>query len=374
MKIAIIGGGITGLTTAIALAQKGLSATVYEKAPELNEIGAGVWMQPNAMRVFQLLGIDHLFPSKGKTLNRMDITDDQLRSFRKVQNETVTDEFGNQTIAIHRGKLQQLLYDEASKNTTVHLGHGFQSYQKENTGYRIHFENGTSTYADLILACDGIHSAVRFQLFPNTNLRDSGQICWRGIASYPLPDEFKNYGRESWGKGIRFGFSEISDNQVYWFAVAKATPETEKISLKELPNLFGDFHPVVLELIKHTDNSHIGPLKDLERLPRWFEEGICLLGDAAHATTPNMGQGACQGIEDAYYLAHFLKNNPENAFELFENSRRKKVDFVVKNSWRFGKAAHSSSGQKAMKLVFKYTPESMLNKQMKELYSLKGIE
>lgn len=374
MKVAIIGGGITGLTTGIAMQKQGLEATIYEKAPNLNEIGAGVWLQPNAMRVFDLMGLKEDFLQAGQVLDRMDITNAQLEPFRKVQSETVTDNYGNQTVAIHRAKLQEILFEKFSENGTVHLGHEFRSYQKMGNTYQIEFQNDAKIETDVILACDGIHSRVRAQLFPDSSLRDSKQICWRGIANYRMPQELQRYGRESWGPKIRFGFSEIQEDLVYWFAVANSNKETDNLRLQDLPTLFQDFHPIVLDLIRATESAHIGPIKDLNRLSKWSEDRICLMGDAAHATTPNMGQGACQGIEDAYYMAYFLKKfAPKEAFDKFEKQRRSKVDYVVKNSWRFGKAAHSSSGQKAMKLMFRFTPESMIQKQMKDLYALEEI-
>ena len=115
---------------------------------------------------------------------------------------------------------------------------------------------------------------------------------------------------------------------------------------------------------------------DLRRLDKWHHQYIALIGDAAHATTPNMGQGAGQGIEDAYVMAKLFSQNQasEKLFETFESLRREKVDYVVNNSWRFGKMAHSPFGRLLMKTVMKVTPPSVLSKQVDKLYSLPKLE
>jgi 2-polyprenyl-6-methoxyphenol hydroxylase-like FAD-dependent oxidoreductase len=193
-----------------------------------------------------------------------------------------------------------------------------------------------------------------------------------------LPGRLQNLGQEAWGDPIRFGFSPIYQNEVYWFAVAKQHHEkrAEKRGPKAyLMELFEDFAPLVQSLIHHTNAPciHHAAIQDLKRLPFWHGDKVCLLGDAAHATTPNMGQGACQGIEDAYYISKYLSGatgHPATAFRKFQSSRRKKVDYIVNTSWRIGKMAHSPIWQSIMKLMLKVTPERMLNTRMDKLYRI----
>ncbi len=368
MKISIIGGGITGLTTAIALNRKGINARVFEAAEEMNEIGAGVWLQPNAMRVLDLLGLKETILQNGAAINKMEITNQKLKPFKEIKAKTVEDEYGNRTIGIHRGLLQKLLFEEASKKSEIFLGHKLESIEAKENKSILNFEKQTIE-SDIILGCDGIHSNVRKTIFPKTELRNSGQICWRGIAEFELPSHLKELGKECWGNQIRFGFSEIAPGKVYWFGVAKNNGETSKLQLQDLPKFLKEFDPLISEIIKNTTSIHTGTLSDLKRLEKWSNNTTCLLGDAAHATTPNMGQGACQGIEDAYYIAELLsKNQAQLAFEQFEKLRRKKVDYVVNNSWRFGKMAHSKMGQSLMIMLMKTTPQSVLDKTMKKLY------
>ncbi|SMD42367.1 2-polyprenyl-6-methoxyphenol hydroxylase [Aquiflexum balticum DSM 16537] len=373
MKITIIGGGIAGLTTALALNKLGFQFEVYERAKQLNEVGAGIWMQPNALKVLDWLGLGTLVRESGTLLDQVDITNSQLVPFKKTGQQVVQDEKGNKIVAIHRSTLQMILFEALPKDK-VKLGYEFNSIDYSNNQLKIYIGD-KETVTDLLIGADGINSKVRDSIFSNTSKRFSGQTCWRGISEIGLPKEFQNSGIESWGRKIRFGFSQISENQVYWFAVVKAKQNgTDNIdSIKsELRQLYSSFHPLVLKIIDQTKAEKIirNDISDLKRLDKWHKDKVVLVGDAAHATTPNMGQGAGQGIEDAYYLANILAGNNqiEQTLDLFESARREKVDYVVNNSWRLGQLAHSDFGQFIMKSIMKLTPEKVMKQQMKKLY------
>jgi 2-polyprenyl-6-methoxyphenol hydroxylase-like FAD-dependent oxidoreductase len=372
MEISIIGGGITGLTTALALHKLGLPSTVYEQAPVLNEIGAGVWLQPNAMRVLKWLGVDKAISAEGCTLNKMEITYPNLKPIKAIKNAVVADRYGNQTIAIHRSKLQALLYEEFSKVGNIALGAPYLSHHTDGQKIVLQLQGQTIT-TDVVLGADGIRSRVRQAIHFPSVYRSSGQICCRGIANTELPHNLQHEGKEVWGNKLRFGFSQLSQNTVYFFAVINAEICPEQLNSQSLCALYQNFHPVVTQIIDASGPMHIAELTDLKRLQSWHNGQVCLLGDAAHATTPNMGQGACQGIEDAYYLSHMLKNEPEDvevAFAKFEHKRRKKVDFVVNNSWQFGKMVHNPVGQLIMRSLMKLTPEKTMSQQMNKLYDI----
>ncbi len=376
MEIAIIGGGITGLTTALALQKLGFSCKVYEQAPQLNEVGAGIWMQPNAMKVLDWLGIGDEIRNAGMLLENAVITNQKLIPLRKPNTQFVTDKKGNKITSIHRAKLQDVLYNSLP-NETVFLGHEYQGHTIENDKVNINFQNKT-IQTNILLGADGVHSKVRNQLFPDATIRYSGQTCWRGISDIALPENLKAFGHEAWGSQIRFGFANVAENKVYWFAVVKAPKgQAGPSNLKQhLLNSFEKFANPVPEIIRNTPDEKIlhNDIIDLNRIDRWSKNRVCLLGDAAHATTPNMGQGACQGVEDAYYFSNILTQNSDykKAFDQFEKERRKKVDYVVKTSWQFGKMAHSTIGQFFLKLAIKLTPEKTMITQMNELYSIKA--
>jgi 2-polyprenyl-6-methoxyphenol hydroxylase-like FAD-dependent oxidoreductase len=380
IKVSIIGGGITGLTTAIALYRQGISSTVYEKAPALNEIGAGIWLQPNALFVLKQLGLKDRLEKEGHLIDQMEITNAQLKPFRKLNAENLDTQSENKTLAIHRGRLQRILFEAVREIGDIKLGYACQSFQSQEDKIDVQFKHDRLE-TDILLGADGIHSQVRKQLFPKAQLRNSKQLCWRGIAKTALPASMRNIGREAWGQNVRFGFSQVAENETYWFAVAKnnAVDLNNNPSISPLlQQLFKDFDPTVLKLLQHTETNaiHQGELHDLKPMPTWHKGKVCLLGDAAHACTPNMGQGACQGIEDAYYLSHILKMSTSSvdAFQEFESQRRKKVNYIVNNSWRFGKAAHNRWGRTFLKLFMKITPSRVMEQQMKKIYAVKQFD
>ncbi|MEO9216935.1 MAG: FAD-dependent monooxygenase [Bacteroidia bacterium] len=378
MKIGIIGGGITGLTTALALHKLGIQSVVYEQATELNEIGAGILLQPNAIKVLDWLGIKDEIKKHGNGINRMELTNAQLIPFKKIKNEASLNESETKSIAIHRARLQKILYEEVSKVAAIELHKTYMQHDLAADAIHVKFEDGVEATVAILLGADGINSKVRHTLFPESATRNAQQVCWRGISKMKLPDSLSHIGLEAWGDQVRFGFSKIHDDEVYWFAVANANhlKKGEKLGSKNyVAQLFQDFSPVVTELVANANQTSIHQtiLHDLKRLAKWHIGNVCLIGDAAHATTPNMGQGAGQGIEDAYYISKLLQEaglDSASAFEKFELKRRKKVDYVVNNSWTFGKMAHSRIGQPLLKLLLKITPENVMHSQMNKLYAI----
>jgi 2-polyprenyl-6-methoxyphenol hydroxylase-like FAD-dependent oxidoreductase len=374
MNISIIGGGITGLTTALALNKSGIPSKVYEQADTLNEIGAGVWLQPNAVQILQWLGIEEFVIKEGCALNKMEITYPNLRPIKKIKKAVVEDKYGNQTIAIHRGKLQRILYERCAQLEIIELGMPYVNHQKNQDKIQLHFKY-KSIQTEIVLGADGIKSQVRKAIGLPSEFRQTRQICCRGIANIALPDHLKREGKEVWGHKRRFGFSQLSTNSVYFFIVLNKEICPKELSTSSLSALFKDFDPIVANIINASGDMHITELMDLKRLETWHNSNTCLIGDAAHATTPNMGQGACQGIEDAFYISHYLKEckTPLHAFIAFEKQRRKKVDYVVNNSWNFGRMVHSKVGQLLLIGIMNMTPEKVISKQMDTLYTVEGL-
>lgn len=375
MDAIIIGGGITGLSTAIALNKVGISNRVFERAPQLNEVGAGIWMAPNALKVFDWLGFGEEVRQHGIPLQKVEITDQRLRPIRKANRSQLSDAQGNTIISIHRATLQNILFNQLPRET-VFLNKEYLGHTEANGEVRVRFQDGEER-GSILLGADGIRSQVRHTLFGEKPLRYSGQTCWRGVAGIVMKPPFESCCIEAWGRRIRFGFSAIAADKVYWYAVALA-PLGQKDDPSGLKNrlldLYKDFADPVRQILESTPDDKIirSDISDLARLGAWHQGRTCLLGDAAHATTPNMGQGAAQGVEDACYFSHMLARvqDPVQAFALFQKERRKKVDYVVNTSWMLGKLIHHPLGQTALKLVNQLTPDKVLFRQMQELFAV----
>lgn len=375
MKYTIIGAGIGGLTTALAFEKKGIEYQLFEKAPKLNEVGAGIWLAPNALKVLESLDILNEIQANGNAIDRITIGKPNLEPLSDSKQDNIEKAFGYTTVAIHRARLQKVLFDKIPTEK-ITLNKGFESYQELESGkIKVIFDDGSAIKTDFLIGADGINSKIRNQLFPNSSKRYSGQTCWRGIADIQLDDKYKHRGYELWGNQIRFGISRVSEGKVYWFAVVLAEENSKQNSSttkEDLISLFSDFHPLISTLIKETPLDKIikSDINDLKPLHKWYEKNICLIGDAGHATTPNMGQGGAQAIEDAFYLSNAIKEVKGNAFELFQKRRKKKVNAIVKQSWSTGKMAHWKYGRNIRNFIIQNMPNSFIEKKMIELYKL----
>jgi len=376
MKYAIIGAGIGGLTMALAFEKKKIDYQIFEKVPNIEEVGAGIWLAPNALQVLEYLDVLEEIKDLGNLIDRITLGKANLTPLSDNFQDTIKDKFGFATIAIHRAKLQKILLSKIPKEK-IHLGKSFESFENIDQGnIKITFEDASTATTNFLIGADGIHSKVRKQLFPESITRYSGQTCWRGLADLELIPGFKSRSFELWGDQIRFGFSGIAQNQVYWFAVALDKPnqkDTNQISQQKLLDMFASFHPLVTKLISATPNDKIfrNDILDLKPLGKWFENNICLIGDAGHATTPNMGQGGAQAIEDAYYLSKMIEKSPnDNVFKAFQQKRQAKVNAIVRQSWTTGKMAHWKFGKTTRNFLLKNAPKKLLEKKMIEMYQI----
>lgn len=343
MTIDIIGGGIGGLTLAISLKQHGYDIRVFERTQTIKPIGAGIILASNAMQVFDKLGLKQTIIDQGNSISSINITQENLEPLSKVDLSSFEKKFGVKNTAIHRGSLQQILSKQIDSNS-IFLNHELSSISKTKEGNLLEFKNGKKIKSTITIGADGIHSVIRSKLFKKTEIRMANQTCWRGVADFKLPAESQHELNEAWGKTGRFGFVQIAPCKVYWYALKtgnkiKFNGSNDVEDFKD----FKDFNPLVLEIIKATDPEkiHTAEISDFKPIKQWYNDNVCLIGDAAHAATPNMGQGACQAIEDAFVLSKSIAENPISvAFQAFQKIRMTKALQVVNTSWRIGKISH----------------------------------
>lgn len=329
----IIGAGIAGLTMGIALTQQGSGVRLYEGADQIKPVGAGIAMANNAMQIFSKMGVSARIAASGHRISRMRITDEALRDLSVANLDAYERRYGVCNLAIHRGALQQILAETLGYEH-IHLSKRLRIVDQVSEGCLLHFDDGTSADSRYLIGADGIRSVVRAQVFSRGQIRFSGQKCWRGVCDYPFGAGYLHEAVEAWGRGKRFGFVRIDDRRVYWYAVLTASGEGEPAV--DLSECFAGFHPDVTDIIQRTDRSQVyfSDINELASLGRWNKGRVCLIGDAAHAMTPNMGQGACQAVEDAYVLGRLLAESDDvaGAFNRYYALRKQKVSALARQS------------------------------------------
>jgi 2-polyprenyl-6-methoxyphenol hydroxylase-like FAD-dependent oxidoreductase len=339
----IIGGGIAGLTAAVALAQKGIQATIFEAAPEVKPVGAGIVLAANAMLAYRKLGIDADIIPLGKQLSGFDILSSAGKLITRTDTSFLSADNAPDNFTIHRAVLHNVLLSKIPADS-IQTNKRLKSFEQNEKEIVLHFEDGTSHVTNYLIAADGIHSPVRKQLVPESTPRYAGYTCWRAVVNTA---QFNEAGSsETWGTKGRFGIAPLAGDKVYWFACINALQnDTRMRSFKvaDLQHEFGSYHKDVQTLLAQTPEDALiwGDIIDIRPLQHFAFGNILLIGDAAHATTPNMGQGACQGIEDAIVLADELSKHKtvQQAFLAHEKRRLARTRDITNTSWVLGRLA-----------------------------------
>ena len=377
-QFAIIGGGIGGLTLGIALLRKGMNVRIYESAPVFKPLGAGLSLATNAMKALADIGVDQEVMRAGKMIKQMFGKDHHGRMISSTDAEALTRRFGVvNNFTIHRADLHRVLVDLLPEKV-IETGKQLLDFQADSRGVTISFADGSRAQADYLIACDGIHSPVRKKLVPGSEPRYAGYTCWRAVID-TVPEGFnENETVETWGPGRRFGTVPLSNGRVYWFATLNAKQNDAAMRAcgsKELGTIFKAFHFPVPQLLARTKNEEIiwSDIIDIKPITQFAFGPVVLMGDAAHATTPNLGQGACMAIEDAATLANALgKYQPEEAFRKFEQHRIRRTTGIVEQSWNFGRLAQWENpiAMSIRNNLLRMVPQSVIDKQIKTLYDV----
>lgn len=379
MKAIIIGGGIGGLTTAIALQQKGWHYEVYEAAPEYKAVGAGLLLGANAMKVYQQLGIAKALAPQGGHLEQLYIKDYKGKILQQIDNNLLEQQYGSRSLPIHRATLQAALLGYLDQ--PVRTGKKCIAVTETTDGIIARFDDGSEAKGDILIAADGIRSAVREHYIGSKGYRYSGQTCWRTTVNMDLPAAERVITSEVWGRGngIRASFMHVGGDQVYfWFTrrLPEGTPLTNEESLALIQRELAGFSGHMKEVVARIVPSQLirSDLYDLAPIRNWHKGRVVLLGDAAHATTPNLGQGASQAIEDAYALADSLSrhSDPETAFRHYVSRRMARAHKIVRISWQLALLTNWQGGcaVAVRNFLVRNMPAGAAKRQLDFLYNI----
>jgi 2-polyprenyl-6-methoxyphenol hydroxylase-like FAD-dependent oxidoreductase len=375
-RVVVAGGGIGGLTLARALTARGLSVRVLEQAPGPSEVGAGITLWRNALNVLESLDLGDAVEAVAHAPESGGIGLPDGRMLSVVHLEDIPGAIRRPLLlTFHRRDLQRVLLD-ALPEGTVEFGCRVVGYREMPNAVACEIEGRREIEADLLVGADGISSRVRAQLLGQEPPRYAGYTCFRGVT-YAAPAARHTSG-EFWGAGDRFGVVPIAGDRMYWFAVISAPPRQQVDDAKAyLLRRFERYAAHLPDLIERTAADAIVHNDIIDRPPisGWSGSRVTLLGDAVHATTPNLGQGAAMAIESAAILARALSKPTglADALSSYEAARQRRTTHVTRTSWRVGRMAHirSAPGRAIRNLALRVTPPAV---QLRSLVGLLGYD
>jgi salicylate hydroxylase len=356
LRVAVVGGGIGGLTAALALSQRGFETHVFEQADELREIGAGITLSPNAVKALRALGLEDALRARGFESDAIVGRDwtTARPTFRVPLKGTSQARFGAPHIDIHRADLLDTLASATGATSRIELGRRCVAVSSMPRGATLTLSDGLSEEFDLVVGCDGIHSVVRKALHGSQAPRFTGNMCWRALiptnrlASNRVPPDVTIWT----GPGghivtfyIRGGcvLNVVAVREVSHWVDESWLVEGDR---NELVAAYPGIHEDVKELLRKTEHCFKWGLFDRDPLPRWSRGRITLLGDAAHPMLPFLGQGGAMAIEDAIVLANALAYSPHDvatALRSYEAQRLPRTAEVQLAVRRQGKIFHQAS-------------------------------
>jgi 2-polyprenyl-6-methoxyphenol hydroxylase-like FAD-dependent oxidoreductase len=373
---AIVGGGVAGLAMAIALQQINRDFALFEQAPELKGIGAGFGLAANAMRALDLLGLRTEVEQLGYYLDSYHILDHKGRLLVAPDTRAMRERYQQRNFAIHRADLHLFLLSKINARR-LQLGKKAIRLEQQANGVTLFFEDGTQHTSRFLIVADGVRSPLRQQLVPSSTPRYAGYTCWR--ATIDSTGITLNTGTETWGKSGRFGMTPLTHNRIYWYACINATPDNpiyRNYKVRDLIRHFQSYHDPIPAILAHTGDSELiwSDIVDIAPLKHLAYDNILLIGDAGHATTPNMGQGACQALEDVAVLLDELQleKSVKEAFSSFERRRLLRTKYIIDTSRRIGEVAqwNNSLLVSARNTLMKIMPARLAQKNLDKLLSV----
>ncbi|WP_194725026.1 FAD-dependent monooxygenase [Noviherbaspirillum malthae] len=341
LRVVIVGAGIGGLTAAAALHQRGFEVSVYERAAQLGEVGAGLQVGPNAVKVIRALGLEAQFVKlAAEPQMRLSLKwDDGTIRAQEPYGDSMQERFGARYYMAHRADLHGLLRSLVAENT-IHTGAECASVENLQQGAVVRLADGREVEADIVIGADGIHSVVRAALFGKGEARFTNQICWRIIlpmqelhdAADKLPIRLTGNEYTGWlgptghvlfyplrgGELLNIFAGRVSNE---WADETWAVPS----DIDEMLEAYAGWHPGMLHILSRAREAFKWGIHDRQPLEHWVAGRIALLGDAAHPMMPTLAQGGAISMEDGYAIARYLdegRDNPVEALAAYERDRQ----------------------------------------------------
>jgi 2-polyprenyl-6-methoxyphenol hydroxylase-like FAD-dependent oxidoreductase len=350
----VVGGGIGGLTAAVALRQVGWQVTVLERAARFGEIGAGITLLSNGLRCLDAIGLGGAVRGSGLPVLATGMRTAAGRWLSRIDGDAADLEarLGTTPLVIHRAELHGILLDALPAAAliagveTIGIDGGADGGPAE-----VRFRHGGQDAvlrAELVVGADGVNSWVRAQRWPGAPAPVySGSTTWRGVTTPSSPPVTEM--SLSWGRGTEFGVMPLVDGRTYWYAAANAAEgQRNPDELAELRRRFGTWHEPIPAALAHTQPEAVlrHDIYWLPKLDSYQRGSIVVLGDAAHAMTPNLGQGGGQALEDAIVLAAAVSRTGDVAAALagYDHQRRPRTQAMSQaatRQLRFGQQLHS---------------------------------
>jgi salicylate hydroxylase len=342
-RISIVGGGIGGLSAALALQRFGYRVSVFEQARELREIGAGVTITPNAMHALNFLGVGERVAKEAGPAEAFLIRHFQTGEVLKTRARTdYVKRFGATYHQVHRADLHATLADAVLQNDSncVFLDHRFEFLTQDSEHVVATFTNGKTIATDVLIGCDGAASKVRASVFGDEVVNYTGQMAFRALL--PMANVPPGITKIPFGMFVgtnrlllHYPLRHRTIMNVIGIAREPSWQEegwTIPATIEEFASLYGDFHADVLELIGTISPGTLFKwgLRDREPLQQYTRGRVTMLGDAAHPMTPFLGQGACIAIEDAMIIgrAFAAASTFEEGFGIYENTRKERANGI----------------------------------------------
>lgn len=339
--ISVIGGGIGGLATAIALLKQGFNVQVYERAQALRPVGAGLTLTPNGLNSLNVIqpGMVDLLKQAGSPLNTLTL---QRSTGETIASKPMTmmQDYGQPMLNIQWSRLQAILAS-ALPPDVIHLNHRCVGFEQYDGGVTAYFANGKGVQSDLLIGADGINSVIRQELIGDGTPAYAGRMSWRAVIQYPHEQLFRDACTLITAPdGKNFLLVDLGDGYTFWSAGALLTDDAVCQRADDVKDrvleLFAEWVEPVEAIVKATPAEDIveRPICDRPPIPAWSKGRVTLLGDAAHPVVPALGQGANMAFEDAYELAECLAAAPgiETALEAYQRRRIPRTNEIYARS------------------------------------------